>query len=572
MSRKILSPALATVMKIFTAMLLTLCLATPALAASPKLVAITFDDGPSKYTAGLLDELAKRDVQVTFFVLGRNAQAYKATIQRAYEAGHQIASHTYSHPYLPRLGSAEVKSQVSRTAEILDGIIAAGPYMLRPPYGAYNARVLGDIGTPAILWSVDTRDWESRRADAVYSHIVNDTRDGSIILMHDLYPSTIEGALRGIDYLKSEGYELVTVRELLRRRGVTPTAGNTYSAAGNKGTTLPGISEPQISTDYAGGQALVTITADAGAKIYYAVDGQPSSQSQVYSQPLKLSAGSAGTTIRAFAAYDLNGGRSPIAEAKIERPRTPAPQISLENGLASITAAEGAQIYYITGDTGSRLLAPTTASDLYSQPLQLAPGSWLTCSALLPDYLLSEAATVVYSPLGNVFADVTPDSWYFADVDRAVAEGLVSTDNGLFMPNASVKRGELAVVLHRLAGSPEPQSGTDQEPTMPAIQWALEQGILTGCPDGSLQLAAPVTREQLAVILQRSLAEQLPQPANPAATLEDFRDSTKVMGYAKEAVQWALGQGIITGNAEGELNPGGSITRVELASIILRCR
>ena len=107
---------------------------------------------------------------------------------------------------------------------------------------------------------------------------------------------------------------------------------------------------------------------------------------------------------------------------------------------------------------------------------------------------------------------------------------------------------------------------------MPAIQWALEQGILTGCPDGSLQLAAPVTREQLAVILQRSLAEQLPQPANPAATLEDFRDSTKVMGYAKEAVQWALGQGIITGNAEGELNPGGSITRVELASIILRCR
>ncbi len=563
---------------------LLLALAATSLAANPpKLVAVTFDDGPSKYTSQLLDELDKRNVQVTFFMTGRNAQAYKSTVQRAYEAGHQIASHTYNHPQLTKLNSATVKSQASRTTDILNSAISpAGSYMLRPPYGSYNARVLNDINTPAILWSVDTRDWESRNADAVYSHIVNDTKDGSIILMHDLYPTTIEGAIRGIDYLRSQGYELVTVKELLRRRGVTPAAGSTYSSAPNNGVNLPGIAAPKITTSYVGTQAYIDVTADPGAKIYYTVDytgsGQtPTSQSAVYTAPLQLE-GTA--TIQAFAAYDLNGARGPIATAKVQRPRTPAPTFLLENNLASINAPDGAQIYYILDDTLSNSLKDTTpanitagtAATLYTKPLLLNPGSCLAAAAIQPDHLLSETVTLVYSPLGNVFYDMHPSHWCFADADQVVASGLLTTANGLFRPNDIVRRGDLAEVLYRQAGSPEVQTASDNTPAVQSVQWAVEQGFINGYPDGTLQLNAPITREQLAVILQRGMADKLPQPEEAHAQLADFADAADVMAYAKEATEWTLAHGIFKGDTAGRLNPSATLTRAELASILLRCR
>lgn len=560
-------------MLIFLTLLLWAALATAAWAETApagggKLVAVTFDDGPGQYTDGLLDELAKRDVVVTFFVQGCNAERYSSVIKKAYEAGHQIASHTYNHPNLVNLSAAEVQNQLNKTSNILNQAIGVeNTYMLRPPYGSYNANVLAVSGVPAILWSVDTLDWKTRRADAVYQHIVNDTKDGSIILMHDLYSSTVEGALRGIDYLREQGYELVTVSELLRRRGITPAAGSRYSNAYNKGQTLPGVAVPQIEAEYVEGRHQVSITADAGAKIYYTLDGsRPNGQSQVYSGPFVLEEDA---TVRAFAAFSLNGGRSRLAEARIEMPRTPKPELTLLDGQLSVAAA--GQVYYTVDGS-----VPSPLATLYTEPFAVEPGVLIRALALQEGFRPSEISSLYYSPKGNVFVDIEPESWCAEDVDQTVAAGLLTTEQGRFRPNDLVTRRDLATVLYRLAGSPPPE---EQAPTKTAlaggdnaaVRWALEKGILTDLTEDSAELDKPLSREQLAVMLYRFGGSTWPsQEVNQA--LQPFADAGSVSGYAVDALRWAVSQGIITGVYANMLEPSGTTNRAELATIVLRCQ
>lgn len=558
-------------MLIFLTLLLWAGLTTAAAAADgSKLVAVTFDDGPSLYTSGLLDELAKRDVVVTFFVQGCNAERYGSVIKRAYEAGHQIASHTYNHPNLVNLSTAEVQNQLNRTANILNKAIGQeNTYMLRPPYGSYNASVLAASGVPAVLWSVDTLDWQSRRADAVYQHIVNDTRDGSIILMHDLYSSTVDGALRGIDYLQEQGYELVTVSELLRRRGITPEAGSRYSSAYNKGQTLPGIAVPQIEAEYVEGRHMVSITADEGAKIYYTLDGsRPNGQSPVYTGPFALDEDA---TVRAFAAFSLNGGRSGLSEVRIEMPRTPAPKLELAEGQLSI-AAEGGQVYYTLDGT-----LPSPLATPYTEPFAVEPGTVIKALALQEGFRPSLVSYLYYSPKGNVFADIEPENWCAEDVDQTVAAGLLTLEQGRFRPNDLVTRRDLVTVLYRLAGSPPPQEelaparAALQQGADDAVRWAAEQGILTDLTEDEALLDKPLTREQLAVMLYRFGGSTKPSQAVNQA-LQPFADAGSISGYAVDALRWAVSQGIITGVSADLLEPAGTTTRAELATIVLRCQ
>ena len=284
------------------ALLLTLVLLvgmTPvrAEAAGQKLAAITFDDGPGPYTDNLLDELAKRNVPVTFFMQGYRAAQYPAVVKKAYEAGHQIASHTYDHPSLTKIGDKAIQKQVSTTAAILNQAVGGNySYMVRPPYGSVNARVLKALNVPAVLWSVDTLDWKSLNADAVCQHILNDTKDGSIILLHDIHATSIPGALRGIDALRSQGYELVTVSELLRRRGKEAVPGTKYFSAYGT-STLPGISKPAIVPTETENGRVITLTADAGTKIYYTTDGAHIQEPRLY-RPVSVGESRDGKGIR----------------------------------------------------------------------------------------------------------------------------------------------------------------------------------------------------------------------------------------------------------------------------------
>jgi peptidoglycan/xylan/chitin deacetylase (PgdA/CDA1 family) len=192
-------------------------------------VALTFDDGPHpQHTSNLLEILDKENVHATFFMLGARVEYYKDITKTAYEKGHQVASHTYNHKDLTRISDATRLDEINNTISVFKNTLGVSPTMMRPPYGAFNDAVKQEANMPLALWSVDTRDWESRNADKVYNQAISNVRDGSIILMHDIYGSTVQAAARIISELKRQGYTLVTVEQLVLARGGTLEPGRVY--------------------------------------------------------------------------------------------------------------------------------------------------------------------------------------------------------------------------------------------------------------------------------------------------------------------------------------------------------
>lgn len=204
-----------------------------------KLLAVTFDDGPCADTVRLLDALKENQAHVTFFVLGKLAENRPDIVERAYAEGHQIASHSWNHAKLTALSSEALQNDLNRTAQTIRGITGQDDVYLRPPYGSYNDAVRAYASGPIIFWSVDTLDWKHRNAATVKQTILDQAKDGGIILLHDIHPTSIDGFIAALGELKARGYELVTVSELLRRRGVTVEPGTVYVSAPNQGINLP---------------------------------------------------------------------------------------------------------------------------------------------------------------------------------------------------------------------------------------------------------------------------------------------------------------------------------------------
>lgn len=209
-------------------------LAAPAGAAGeipqePKLVALTFDDGPKpRTTAKLLDGLDQRGVKATFFLIGSQAEAYPELVQRMAQSGHQIGIHTYDHVVLTDLGQADFDAQVARSRQLLTDLLGEDRFLLRPPYGAVDDGVRARAGAPIILWSIDPEDWRDRNTQREVAHIVGNVQDGDLILLHDIYPESVEAALQVIDQLHQAGYAFVTVEELFAARGVSLVDGQMY--------------------------------------------------------------------------------------------------------------------------------------------------------------------------------------------------------------------------------------------------------------------------------------------------------------------------------------------------------
>lgn len=188
-----------------------------------KLVAITFDDGPSgTITTRLLDELDKRDAKVTFFMVGNRAENQPELVKRVYDSGHTIGNHSYSHKSFNKQTPDQYLNEINTTNYILSNITGEEVIFVRPPYGAYKQSTKDNVNMNFILWSVDTLDWKTRDADATYNSIVSSVQDGSIILMHDLYEPTVDAAIRSIDYLLENGYAVVSLEEMYRLRGIEP--------------------------------------------------------------------------------------------------------------------------------------------------------------------------------------------------------------------------------------------------------------------------------------------------------------------------------------------------------------
>lgn len=204
-----------------------------ALAEGTKYVALTFDDGPRRETTSvLLDGLAERGVQATFFVIGSQVVCNEndTLLLRMKEEGHQVGNHTYSHVRLQSAQRDTVLEEIQKTNVILQNLLGEGTYWLRPPYGLIDSSRAALVKTPMIYWSLDPEDWKLLNAQKVSDYVVKNVKDGDIVLLHDFYPSSVEAALDIIDRLKPEGYTFVTVEELFRIKGVTPETGILYAA------------------------------------------------------------------------------------------------------------------------------------------------------------------------------------------------------------------------------------------------------------------------------------------------------------------------------------------------------
>lgn len=203
-----------------------------------KCVALTFDDGPGPYTAGLLDTLKRRGVRATFFMLGENVAAHRDVVRRMALEGHELANHSWSHPSLTGLPSAEVRSQIERTQKaVMEASGGVEPILMRPPYGATNKRVGRVIGMPLILWSVDTLDWRYRDVARDVRVGIKEAKSGGIILFHDIHKASVESIPKVVDGLKKRGFTLVTVSELFQGRELEP--GVTYSERTVEVTAAP---------------------------------------------------------------------------------------------------------------------------------------------------------------------------------------------------------------------------------------------------------------------------------------------------------------------------------------------
>jgi len=197
--------------------------------AGEKYVALTFDDGPRQGTTDrLLDGLKERGVKATFFLIGQQIEANAGLVARMAEEGHQVGNHTWSHQRLDGATPDQAAQEVERTEAALESLLGGGEYWLRPPYGQVASGMEASFGVPMVKWSVDPRDWESRNTEKVTRAVLENVRPNSIILLHDIYPTSVDAALKVVDRLQKEGYWFVTVEELLRLNGVKPEAGEMY--------------------------------------------------------------------------------------------------------------------------------------------------------------------------------------------------------------------------------------------------------------------------------------------------------------------------------------------------------
>lgn len=194
-----------------------------------KYVALTFDDGPSSFTDRLLDCLENNKAKATFFMVGKEVEYFSEEVKRMDKLGCELGNHTYSHADLTTLSPEEMSSEIGKVDQLLLDLTGQGASVVRPPYGSVNSSVKTTVGTPMVLWTVDTLDWESQDPQKIADVVKAEVTNGSIILMHDIFSTSVDAAEIFIPQLKKEGYEFVTVHELAKINGLQLQPGNVYS-------------------------------------------------------------------------------------------------------------------------------------------------------------------------------------------------------------------------------------------------------------------------------------------------------------------------------------------------------
>lgn len=535
-----------------------------------KLIALTFDDGPSYYTPRLLDGLKERGAKATFFVLGEMAASNPDLVRREFREGHQVAQHTYNHVQLTAKTDDEIRSQLSRTDALLNSILGKEfKYVLRPPYGDANARVLSVIGRPAFNWSIDPVDWRDRNSDTVCNRIVNAAFDGAIILVHDIHATTIPGALRAIDRLQAQGYEFVTVSELFRRRGVPTYDGNLYVSCKPTGTDLGPVAVPTLVEKAVYGGMQITLSAQDGARIYYSTDGsEPAEKGRLYTEPFTVAPGQ---TLRYCAAYDVNGGRSETESVTIEGNPAIEPTLQVEDGMfVFVNPNPDTDIFYTTDGS-----VPTENSTKYTEPFAAYTGQ---ISFRVMGMGIGTAPKNYYvSVNGTLFLDVKPTDWFFEEIDFAAVNGLLNgTAPHVYEPNTGLTRAMFVTMLYRMLEGKNlteeicELAFTDIDDNVwyeDAVYWAAHNSVVNGYEDGTFRPNRKITREEMCAILDRLLISLGKEIETAELTFDDTED---IGAWARDSVARLVQTEIIRGQGKNLFAPKSTATRAEAATVLHR--
>ncbi len=179
-------------------------------------IALTFDDGPHPvYTEELLDGLKKRNVLATFFLIGNNIEGNEEIVKRMAKEGHLIGSHTYNHVQLNKLSESKAKEEVLKGCNKIYETTGVYTSFVRPPFGEWKKNLDFCVTMIPVSWNVDSLDWKLQNTEKIVKRVVKDVKEGDIILMHDIFETSVQAAFQIIDALEKENYEFVTVDELL---------------------------------------------------------------------------------------------------------------------------------------------------------------------------------------------------------------------------------------------------------------------------------------------------------------------------------------------------------------------
>lgn len=182
----------------------------------PKYIALTFDDGPHpEYTVRLLDGLKERGVRASFFLIGQNIEGNEEIVKRMYEEGHLIGNHSQNHMQLTKENAEAACRQIEATNQKIYEVTGQTPEYIRPPFGSWSEELECMVPMTVTLWDIDPLDWKTQNKDKIVSHVLKYAEDGGIILLHDVYGTSVDAALEIVDRLSERGYNFVTVEDVL---------------------------------------------------------------------------------------------------------------------------------------------------------------------------------------------------------------------------------------------------------------------------------------------------------------------------------------------------------------------
>jgi peptidoglycan/xylan/chitin deacetylase (PgdA/CDA1 family) len=204
---------------------------TTTIPVPKKFIAFTFDDGPSDYTIDLLNILDSYHAKATFFEVGYNIKNRSNVTLEIYKRGFEIGNHTIDHSNLVKFNATTIQSKINDNNALYNSITGSNMNLVRPPYGNLNALVKANVNAPLILWSVDTEDWKSRDTDKIVAEVLNNVKEGDIVLFHDIYKTSVEAIAKVLPILYEQNYQVVSVSELFKENNIQLVNGEVYRKA-----------------------------------------------------------------------------------------------------------------------------------------------------------------------------------------------------------------------------------------------------------------------------------------------------------------------------------------------------